>query len=548
MKLLKFGIARFRLFTTKTWINIGEPTILIGPNNEGKSTICDALIIFFGRRTLRRNSIIAKRRITQTRIRFDNDRDYPNTITSGRRWPTEFSAVLELNSTDHRLLPKKIKGNNQIEIIKKWSYENDEMEIFIDDLTQDEISNVMKYVYRKINIVFIPAIREERNLENIFHDVFSQSIEARIETSRKIKAIKNDLTKYLTPEVKSSITTINKTFKDFLKKPIKIEFDWNISISNAVELDQIYADDGNRTNISLKGDGIKSLMQMALLTQYAEIEQVRKTSRNNIYIIEEPESHLNSSYLHDLKDKINLLSKNSTTIITTHSPVFVNFTNFESNHLVAGGKVKPAKSKKEIADALGVKLQENLVSNLGVIYVEGYDDTVAINSVLSKMKCEKSIKSKYDILYSEGASKLCHMMLSNHSFFDKVYAIIDNDKAGGDAKKEIEKNYKSAVVIQTPLLEGCNESELEDLLTLDCQADIFSSHYNIGFPIEIFERIKKRYKVKWSNWIKRVFNQVGITFDDVRLVKQILWKDYKKIEFTSDGKQFLENLINTLDK
>ncbi len=316
MKLIRFGINKFRLFTSQVWINFKEPTVLIGPNNEGKTTICDAMSIFFGQKYYRSKTRFIRRTKNQPRIRYDVDRDYPNKIISGRRWPTEFTAVFTLNSIDNKLLPIKIKNLKELTIKKRWSYEDNDFIDIIDDLDKDDILKVTNYLYRKVRIVLVPAIREERNLENIFNDVFKQSIEARIEKSRKIKQIKTQLTKYLTPEVKTAIKTINQSFKDFLKKPIKIEFNWDISISNAVNLEEIQADDGNMTNISLKGDGIKSLMQMALLTQYAEIEENRVATKNNIYIIEEPESHLNSSYLYDLKSKINHLSKYSTTIIT----------------------------------------------------------------------------------------------------------------------------------------------------------------------------------------------------------------------------------------
>ncbi len=195
---------------------------------------------------------------------------------------------------------------------------------------------------------------------------------------------------------------------------------------------------------------------------------------------------------------------------------------------------------------MGVQLQENLVSNLGAIYVEGYDDVIALNTVLDILKCKDTIKSEYDIFYAEGASKIPALILSNFTFFNKVYVLIDNDKAGKEAKKVINEAIKVAVVIQTPLIEGYKETELEDLLTLECQATIFSAHYHINFPIDIFQSIKKRYKVKWSEWIPKVFNQVGVEFTDKEIVKQILWKNSKNIQFTESGTTFLTNFIETI--
>ncbi len=546
MKLLRFGISRFRIFEQQTWINIKEPTVLIGPNNEGKTSVCDALNIFFGQRYFRKRTHPFRKQRTYQRIQYKLDRDYPNTITSGRRWPTELTAIFALDSYDHKHLPAKVKKNTELKIVKKWSYDKQYMLEEIDGLSETEVLKVINYIDSTIRVVTIPAIREERNLENIFEDVFNQTIEARLESSRKIPTIKKELNSLLVPEIKNAIKVINKTFKNFLKKPIKIDFAWDISISNSINLEEIKADDGNLTNILLKGDGIKSLMQMALLTQYAEIEKDRKKSQKNIYIIEEPESHLNSSYLYDLKDKISLLSQNSTVILTTHSSIFVNYSEFESNHLVAGGKIKIAKNKSEIAGALGIQLQENLKSNVGAIYLEGYDDAIAFEIILDILKQQKIVKTRFDIIYANSASRVPALILSNKPFFKHVFVLLDNDRAGREAEKEIKRNSKDAIVFITPLIETYKETEMEDLLTIECQSIIFTEHFNRDFPLDVFTSIRKKYKVKWSDWIKRVFNQVGVQIVDIEIVKRILWSKADKIEFTELGKSFLKTMIKSL--
>ena len=375
--------------------------------------------------------------------------------------------------------------------------------------------------------------------------VFNSTIESRISNSRKISTLKKDLKKLLVPEIKKSIKSINSTLVEFMKKDVKVDFNWDISISRSISLEEITAHDGNLTNIGLKGDGIKSLMTMALLTQYAEIETDRKASKS-IYIIEEPEAHLNSSYLYILKEKLDKLSKNSTLIITTHSSIFANFGNVSNNQLVAGGKISTPKNKSDIALALGVQLNENLKSNSNVIYVEGYDDTICLDAIFEKMELLDKLKENFDVIYAEGASKLCSLILSNRPFFSNVYVLIDNDKEGNDALKVIKQQFPTATIFITPLSEGFKESEIEDMLTLECQSDIFHEIYNRDFSLEIMIALKKKYRQKWSNWIKRLFNQVGIQVDDIELIKRNLWSKKNQFEFNDEGKIFLETIIKSL--
>ena len=375
--------------------------------------------------------------------------------------------------------------------------------------------------------------------------VFNSTIESRISNSRKISTLKKDLKKLLVPEIKKSIKSINSTLVEFMKKDVKVDFNWDISISRSISLEEITAHDGNLTNIGLKGDGIKSLMTMALLTQYAEIETDRKASKS-IYIIEEPEAHLNSSYLYILKEKLDKLSKNSTLIITTHSSIFANFGNVSNNQLVAGGKISTPKNKSDIALALGVQLNENLKSNSNVIYVEGYDDTICLDAIFEKMELLDKLKENFDVIYAEGASKLCSLILSNRPFFSNVYVLIDNDKEGNDALKVIKQQFPTATIFITPLSEGFKEFEIEDMLTLECQSDIFHEIYNRDFSLEIMIALKKKYRQKWSNWIKRLFNQVGIQVDDIELIKRNLWSKKNQFEFNDEGKIFLETIIKSL--
>ena len=211
-----------------------------------------------------------------------------------------------------------------------------------------------------------------------------------------------------------------------------------------------------------------------------------------------------------------------------------------------GGKVSTPKNKSDIASALGVQLNENLKSNSNVIYVEGYDDTICLDVIFEKMQLLDKLKENFDVIYSEGASKLCALMLSNRPFFSNIFVLIDNDKEGNIALKAISQQFPTTTIFITPLSEGFKESEIEDLLTLECQSEIFKEIYNRNFSLEMMTALKKKYCQKWSNWIIRLFNQVGVQVDDVELIKRNLWSKKNKIEFNAEGKIFLETIFRSL--
>jgi hypothetical protein len=162
------------------------------------------------------------------------------------------------------------------------------------------------------------------------------------------------------------------------------------------------------------------------------------------------------------------------------------------------------------------------------------------------MELLDKLKENFDVIYAEGASKLCSLILSNRPFFSNVYVLIDNDKEGNDALKVIKQQFPTATIFITPLSEGFKESEIEDMLTLECQSDIFHEIYNRDFSLEIIIALKKKYRQKWSNWIKRLFNQVGIQVDDIELIKRNLWSKKNQFEFNDEGKIFLETIIKSL--
>src|ERR1035437_4790373 len=144
------------------------------------------------------------------------------------------------------------------------------------------------FTFGKIKLISIPAIRDIRDLEALLEDVFETTIEAKIESSRNINNIKDQLINLFEPEIKQTKKHLNITLGKFLSRNISIDFDWGISVANSIKLQDLIVDDGVPTNLNMKGDGIKSILQMALITQHSNIEKTNQASF--VYLLEEPES------------------------------------------------------------------------------------------------------------------------------------------------------------------------------------------------------------------------------------------------------------------
>jgi len=544
MSLVKFGLSRFRNYVNASWLDINDLTTIIGPNNEGKSNLCDALNIYFS--FMFRRKVLRRSRIGENRTSYVLNRDYPILIKKGRKWPTKFIGIFNIDNEDKKYLPKHFKDSTSIEIIKQWSYDKNRFEYLIEGLSAKDVEKTVLYAFEKIKLISIPAIRDIRDLEVLLEEVFETTIEAKIESSRKINNIKDQLISLFEPEIKQTKKHLNSTLEKFLSRNISLDFDWGISVGNSIKLQDLIVDDGVPTNLNMKGDGIKSILQMALITQHSNIEKSNQSSF--VYLLEEPESHLNSRFIHELKETIKDISKNAQVILTTHSPIFVNYFEFESNNLVMDGALRKPQNKSDIANALGIKIQENMKSNFTSIYFEGEDDMVAFKKILMKYKNKNKLVEKCDFIPSYSASKIPALISHDLSLYENMFVLLDNDKAGLEASDQIKKISSNIPQFIIPLEQGFFEAEMEDLLTFDCQAKIFTKYFNRQFSVSTFSAVKKRSNGKWSNWITKVTNHNGLNIKSSDSIKGILWDNEDDLELTANGIEFLNNLILSIER
>ena len=142
---------------------------------------------------------------------------------------------------------------------------------------------------------------------------------------------------------------------------------------------EINIDDGTLTSLDRKGDGVQSLVALALLR---DAEAHNQPDVDSIIAIEEPESHLHPKAIREIKSIVSNLSQSSQVIVSTHSPIFVRTDDIASNIIVNNRKAQSADNINQLREALGVNLSDNLSGAECVLLVKGTSDKRICRSVL----------------------------------------------------------------------------------------------------------------------------------------------------------------------
>lgn len=383
MKIVKLHINNFRGFAS-TDINLDEKfNVIVGKNDVGKSTVLEALEIFFNNSTVKID--------LDDLCKFSNE-DY-----------VEIGVSFKLNNFDLRIdtIPTSLleeyllDDNNYLTIIKRWDcskktitkssekifikanypkaikeplicLKNSELKLKINELFGNNIPNdVNKRInstmrlaiydfYRKdtkidLGLVLIEVNKEDTKKvwDNLEKDIplffLFQSDRANKDSDKEVQDPLKAITKLAISEVQQDLErvinrieelvteitqdTINKMQQmnsDLAKslKPSLSQKNWDSLFSFSFIGD-------NEVPINKRGSGFRRLL---LLNYFrAEAERANGSRRPVVYAIEEPETALHPNWQIMLINSLLELSDNNNTqvIITTHSPALASTVNYE---------------------------------------------------------------------------------------------------------------------------------------------------------------------------------------------------------------------------
>lgn len=415
--------------------DISDFSVIIGQNNHGKSNIIYALLFFFGKIKPDKQDFLDVSSPAYVEIKFsqldkndqttfkkylsnDNSIKVRKTLTTDLKF--SYNGYYELASEEW------LNPANVGDYIKRDSILKTPLSDFVPDtgrITRAIVEQAqVDYINANYNdLVFSYTLEEDNFLglktvaQGIFGDVFF--IPAVKSANEEFKpsgaSIFNDLyTKVLNKLADSNqvylnakqqvcelISVLNKTNRDGeknLNRPQELNVferniakeleNWDTSIEVEItppDIDnifkigtQIWINDGARTDVNRKGNGLQRALIFALIKSYANIirqeineskqeSSNRQTSDSSYFFIEEPELYLHSQAQRALYSTLKTLSDNNNqVIVTTHSSSFVNITEYKSLIITKKESVKVGTKVKQCTSDLFAEMDERKKLNL----------------------------------------------------------------------------------------------------------------------------------------------------------------------------------------
>ena len=520
MKIVEFSVTNYRSVTTAHRIKLQNLTVLVGKNNEGKSNILSALNVAM-RAVMRHGCAMSRgdypRSFGRYGINYDWKRDFPIQLQQ-RKSGTEsiFKLIFRLEGDElnefHSLTG--IRGNEDIPISVKIGKDNIpkiEVPKRGSSSYNRKSSQITGFISQRISFNYIKAIRTEKMAIDALQDAIDGELQSLNDNPEYVEALKkvSELQQGVLDQISSQLLDPLRVFlpslqsitikKDDESSPLRYGFH-----RNEIE---VIVDDGVATSISNKGDGIKSLITLAIL------KNRRVLSGASIIAIEEPESHLHSGAIHNLADVINKISDKNQVIVTTHNPLFVQQNNVSSNIIVDAGTARAAKNIAEIRDILGVLPSDNLRNSRFVIVVEGEDDAISLSKILPAYseKIKHALQSNIVVIKAlGGAGNLSHDLADLKRCMCKYVVLLDNDEAGITAgEKAIQNGLLSEADLRYTICNGSPEAEFEDCLQPSLYENLLMDEFRIDINSPEFRGNKK-----WSERLKNVCLSQGVRWTE----------------------------------
>lgn len=516
MQLTYFTVSNYRSITDAYKLDLKNMTILIGKNNEGKSNLIKALNLAM---EIIRFSGSVRRHMVPRQLYAWRD-DFPVGLqkkTKLKKKSTEFRLDFKLNDEEisefHEKVGSNINGDLSVYIEIK---QDDSLSITVPKRGKNatslssKIEKISQFICNSIALQYIPAIRSESDA----YEVISNIIEAEFEQANDEEYIKAQeyIDKYREQKLEELSNQIKEPLAVFMPsiKAVSLHLEDRFSKKRFLRNKniEININDGVLTSLSQKGDGVKSLTTMAILSKTNAI--------NRVIIIDEPEAHLHPEAIHYLKTVLFDLSKTNQLIISTHNPIFVNRNSISSNILVENHKATPADKLETIRKTLGVKLADNLVYSDYVIVVEGTSDKIVLARFMQEDEQLRNLLENNIISIEtiSGVRNLKNKLYSLEQFLCNYLVVLDLDDAGKNKAKEAQQYLNlSNDSFRYFNLPNYRECELEELYN----PELYKQYLIDMFDVDISDGRFQNKSKKWSKRVEELASLTGQILDDTQI-------------------------------
>ncbi len=538
MQIVEFSLQRYRSIDRTERLRLGDLTILIGPNNEGKSNILQGLVT--GMRLLASTHdrpIPGRRPPTLTRYRvprsdYEWERDFPIRLQATKpQGTTIFDFVFKLSPEEVIAFKSEVNStlNGRLPIRLTASADSLNFEVRKSGRGAKALTakraKVAAFVAKRINPQAIPAIRTAQESMAIVEEMVDQALRD-LERSAEYAAAIDTLSQLRQPILESIGNNLRDMLTTFLPDVTAVHVDIRDRYRGSSQC-EIIVDDGTATDLRRKGDGVQSLAAISVIHH---VSQRALASREIVLALEEPEAHLHPRAVHQVRRVIEEIAARQQVIVTTHSPLLVNRRNIAANVIVHRKSARPARSVAEIREVLGVTVADNLVSSEIVLVVEGREDVKELRALLAQRSpriADALEQARLAIDDMHGCSNLRYRLGLMASQLCRTHVMLDHDEAGRTAAELAKREGLLEDADRTfATSRGMVDSEIEDWIDLDLYATPVLTHYNVDLRADAF----KKRKAKWSKRVGVEFQRAGQ-----------LWNDQVEREVKSFVAELVEN-------
>lgn len=597
MKLKTVKVRNFRGYKDLTTVDFQEITAFIGKNDAGKSTILEALEIFFNNSlvTCEREDLSVNAEDANIEITCVFE-DLPQTITLDTSSETNLQDEYLLNS-DNDLEIKKIfkataaKPRPQVYILCNHPVEEPyselllkkraELKQIVKDLNIDKEnynannnaslrkaiwSNASELKLQERELLvdkedakkayeslekFLPIFslfqsdRASKDNDKEVTDPMSLAVEQALkELDAEIRAIKEKVKDKALDTASRTLKKLKEMDKDLANSLIP-EFKSEPKFDSLFKL-SIQSDDG--ISINKRGSGVRRLILLNFFRAEVERKLEESTSQNVIYAFEEPETSQHPKHQEMLIESFLQLAynTNSQVILTTHTPALASLLPLESLRFVTqedGKRVIKSDDEsvyEEIIQTLGI-LSENITHQTkAILLLEGQGDVVFIRHLCEMLKQGGAIsttlqESGFAFIPTGGCGNLkSWTTLKLAEQFNVPWCVLQ------DSDHPTPESFKNIKAINELKEKGVKafltrKREPENYLHPDC----FDFEIEIGDYIDAKKHINSlNPKIAASKVLEVCWPKM--TFDNIREVEKYIDEDgVERYEFTEMINEFL---------
>ena len=524
MKLVSFSLQKYRSIQRAEKITLGNLTVLVGPNNEGKSNILHGLIVGTEMLTMTVPKSASQREIDRyvairrRRDLYEWERDFPIALQSKQpNGQSIFDFEFELSADEVDEFRKSVKSNLNGSLPIRLSLGRDSSNFEVKKrgpgaatLTKKRPA-IARFVAEHVHLRDIPSVRTASSAMQLIDEMVARELR-QLEGSDDYREAVERISRLQQPILETLSGTVKSMLSTFLPDVTDVAIEVTDRYSALRRNSKIVVDDGTATDLRYKGDGVQSLAAISLIHH---ISQQAAGESELLLAIEEPEAHLHPKAIHRLRAVLQDIARRQQVVVTTHSPLLVNRADIESNVIVDRNRARRARTVQEVRESLGVRVSDSLASAELVLIVEGESDRRALLSLLPQLSSKLSTALSNNVLAVDslqGATNLSYKLSQLRDQLCITHAFLDHDLAAQTAVAKADNQGLSDPVDRTfATSPGMKESELEDLYDFALYRDIILKRYNIDLTASKTFKLRKR---KWTDRVEAAFLAGGQTWDD----------------------------------